>query len=357
MGSDNIAVPVQGDVGVTSKETLDSLLQKNREYERTLKPSSNNHVPMVLIAMYRMDATTADMVRYFERFDLTPASRSGHSPSQITVDGWQTQLGQRTFQEYLEFFEGWIKRSSIDVVLRTSVPTLLKGVSTEAYHALLRLAYALDYNSDEEVAFSLAYWAANFYSSPDYDERETAVDADVFLAQIAQATPVLSVRQLRSIDERIRQIYECKDIAAVWKPIRMDDSEPLQQLASAILDVFTLTHHFTLLHALTSCQAMRTVLPYIQHRKEHLSQYWHSVCAAYLTVMHAGFAMSVDKGAVKTLEWPDIFRNAIASQQPISSFEHTIKLTYSCWREAKHYNAEQYRVLACRELDKASPFI
>jgi len=342
---------------VTSKETLDSLLQKNREYERTLKPGNNNHVPMVLIAMYRMEATRADMVRYFERFDLTPKSTSRPSPSRITVDEWQTQLGQRTFQDYLEFFEDWMDESSMDVVLRATLPTLMKGVSTEAYHALLRLAYALDYHSEEEVAFSLAYWAANFYPSPDYDYRDTAVDADVFLAQIAQATPVMSVTQLRSIDARIRQIYECKEIAAVWKPIRLGDSEPLQPLALAILDEFTVTHHFTLLHALTSCQAMRSVLPYMKHPIEHLSRYWHSVCAAYLTVMHAGFATRFDTGAVKILEWSDIFRKAIASQQPISSFEHTIKLTYSCWREAKHYNAEQYRALACRELGKPSPFI
>ena len=81
-------------------------------------------------------------------------------------------------------------------------------MSSVAYHALLRLGYALDYGSREEAAFSLAYWAAHFYSGPDLDVSETPVEPDEFLADLVHNASTLQIEATESIDGRIRQVYD-----------------------------------------------------------------------------------------------------------------------------------------------------
>jgi hypothetical protein len=51
-----------------------------------------------------------------------------------------------------------------------------------------------------------------------------------------------------------------------------------------ILALFCETHEFTMLHALTTCQALRSLLPYVSDQRKTLSAYWHSVCASYVSV-------------------------------------------------------------------------
>jgi len=156
---------------VTTKETLDVLLTKNRNHEVATQPGVNNHVPMVLIALYRLGASSEQMTRYVERFDLADA---GQLPvnlreSVITRDNWNSRLGQDAFSAYVEFFSEWMNDAGMDAVLREAVPVLMTGVCTAAYHALLRLAYALDYGSWDEAVFALAYWAAEFYPGPKFN--------------------------------------------------------------------------------------------------------------------------------------------------------------------------------------------
>ena len=57
---------------LSAKETLDALLKKNREHEQFSSPGKNNHVPMVLIALYRLGGSPRQLQRYADGFDLSP---------------------------------------------------------------------------------------------------------------------------------------------------------------------------------------------------------------------------------------------------------------------------------------------
>ena len=102
-------------------------------------------------------------------------------------------MGRGKFSQYVDFFDKWMKETSVETVLKESLPILTKGVSSVAYHALLRLGYALDYGSRKEAAFSLAYWAAHFYSGPDFDVNETPVEPDKFLADLVHCPTTIKI--------------------------------------------------------------------------------------------------------------------------------------------------------------------
>ena len=113
----------------------------------------------------------------------------------ITIENWRKHLDRGRFSQYGKFFDDWTRQSSIEAVLKESVPVLMKGVSSVAYHALLCLGYALDCASKEEVAFSLAYWASAFYPSPDFDTKSPSLEPDAFFAGIVRSASTLHIKQ------------------------------------------------------------------------------------------------------------------------------------------------------------------
>lgn len=341
---------------MNAQETLDALLRKNRNHEKAAQPGINNHVPMVLIALYRLGASSAIMNRYVEKFDLseaTPPPGAAHADL-ITRNNWKYRLGQGAFSAWVDFFDEWISQTSMDAVLHVAVPVLMSGVCAAAYHALLRLAYALDYGSRDEVVFSLSYWSVEFYPGPDFDAEATPVEPEAQFDEIIKAASNLQIKPVNSIDGRLHQVYQFRDIAHRWKPVRISDSNPLEKMSALILQIFSTSQHFTLLHALTSCQAMRRVLPYLKDHERSLSAYWHSVCAAYVTVLRSKFETGRDTVPNCQMQWEDIFAAAASSED---SMEHIVKLCYTSWLESGHYHRTEYLALACRETRKPSPFL
>jgi hypothetical protein len=341
-------------------ETVKALLRKNRNHEKSNQPGVNNHVPMVLIALYRLGASAEVMSRYAETFDLTelPSRPLSTSTNLITRGNWQTLLGKGSFSNWLDFFAEWMKQTTADAVLHEAVPVLMSGVCTAAYHALLRLGYALDYASKDEMIFALAYWAVDFYPGPEFDGNGPDIEPEEFLQEIVNAASHLQIEPVNSIDGRLQQVYQAAEFAHRWKPIRMSNSAPLEKkmekMSGLILQVFSKSQHFTLLHALTSCQAMRTVLPYLKESEKSLSAYWHSVCAAYVTVHRSKFEIGKDSVPSCQMQWEEIFSAATASKE---SMEHIVKLCYACWLESRNYHRPEYLALACREIRKPSPFL
>jgi hypothetical protein len=114
------------------------------------------------------------------------------------------------------------------------------------------------------------------------------------------------------------------------------------------------SQHFTLLHALTSCQALRRVMPFLRDPKESLSAYWNSVCAAWLTISFGGFVAGKDSAPESATEWKEVLTKAPESGRTL---EHTVKLVYACWTESRDTKNDRYRAVAVRELGRPSPFM
>ena len=309
---------------------------------------------MVLIALYRMGADGDQLRRYYNSLQvdaMTSEAVSQQAPPTVAAH-WMARLGDfRACGSYCRFFKSEIDRRGFEEVLRCYVSTLMTGVAAHAFHPLLRLGYGIDLMDPEEIALALGYWAATYLPAPDVSESKSGTGPIDLLNTLANTVSLRAIRpESRSIADRIREFYSHEDFRGLLRPIRFDAERPLQEISLAIAEAFVENHHFTMLHGVTGCHALRMILPYCDNLQKVLSDYWYAICATYLSVVNLSADMQrpLPKNDVG---WPHIQEQAIAT-----GIEHTIKLTYTCAKEAEEYDRDLYRRLALREIDVSAPF-
>jgi hypothetical protein len=344
---------------MAANEALDALLARNRTLDAAHGPGVNNHVPMVLIALHRMGADPARMSRYFAPFENDSRSRplDPSKAGDITDENWRAHLGRfEFFPRFVAYLERRARQTSIDAVLDEFCPVLVKGAIGHAFHPLLRLGYAIDYGSAEEIVSSLAYGAATWSPSPDFDLERDPVEPDALFSDLVKGASGLRIDS-GNIQARAQRVFASSSFADGLRLVRFDGARPLERMSALIQELFTQTQHFTLLHAVTACQAMRLVLPHLREPRRSVSEFWHSACAAYLTVARSSFETGKDSAPADRAEWRGILSEAVGgARASVSEEEHVIKLAYTCWVESKAYGRDGYRALAAREVRKPSQF-
>ncbi len=352
-----------------AKEALDELLTRNRNRVLAMDGRIGGtlaHVPLALMAMYRIGASPEQMRRFFGN-DARPvqAPPAPGKESVLTVEDWRNSLRKGvSFSRWYAFFDGWLQAAPVETVLQACLPTLI-GIGVSAFdHTLIHMSYAIDYGGREEIACALASWTANCGDQRQIDLSPAAVEPDALLAAIVEYTSDLTLSprggNSGSIVWRLAQVQRYKEFAKQLKPVRFPDQDPLRRFAELILELFCETHEFTLLHALTTCQALRVLLPYVSEPKRTLGAYWHTVCESYVTVRRMP-QFEAAKQAVPTnrTEWDEITKKAPASDATIhgSQYVHRVKLVYSCVQEFKHYGMDLHRAVSAREVERASQII
>lgn len=314
--------------------------------------AKQNHAPMVLTAMYRMGANEDQLRGYFAKLEI--ASKKPDSPTRLSINAasWREYLGQfDALDAYCGFFQSEIAQHGTEAALRRYVPLLSSGVTAHAYHPLLRLAYGLDLNDPTEIALALAYWAATYLPGPAMPTERPEIAPVDLLKKLAGTSSLRKIMpQSRSIAARIQQFYSEADFCTALRPIPFHPGNPLAEISLAVAEAFVENHHFTMLHSVTGCCALRMVLPYCDNPRKTISEYWYSICAAYLSVVN----LPGDKHRPlpeTRLDWTEIKSRALAT-----SVDHTIKLTYACLQECDYYGRDIYPLLALREIAAPAPF-
>ncbi len=349
-----------------SKETLDRLLEKYRRHQKTGLhaaggPGGGNHLSMTLIALYRMGASSDQLTRYGGRYGLRPEAKPIDTSGlpKVTRENWREHLGRAHFLQFVEGFETW---PSSDALLKEVAPALVSGVGGAFSHDMIRLGYAIEYDSREEIVYSLAGWASGHRPTPAFDEQAARVEPDELLADIVRNTADLRITpnggRSGPIAFRLGQVYGSKEFTGSLKPLRLPDADPRSRISELIMESFTRTHDFTLLHVFTTCQALGLVLPFAGDPRPGLTAFWHSACAAFLTVNKVREDIGKDSVKAGPADWKEIYSKAPDSDMTyLSPYEHTIKLAYSCRREFDHYKRDRYLALAAREVEKPSRFV
>ena len=314
-----------------------------------------NHAPMVLIALYRMGADHDQLRQYYAKVGIgsTASEKSALQVPRIDRGSWTKYLGIfGAWSSYRQFFQDEIGKHGVQEVLASYLPPLMRGVAGHAFHPLIRVGYGIDLNDKDEIAFGLAYWASAYLPAPEIAKTKSRVDPAGMLNELKNSEWLRGVKPHgQNIARRIGQFYAHEEFRRLVRPIELDSDRPLDAIAQAIAEAFRGHHHFTMLHGVTSCHAMRMILPYCEKQEEVLSMYWFSVCAAYLSVINVPvdlFHPLPDREA----NWPRMQKDAIATGN-----EHTIKLAYTCLKESGEYPNVYYPRFVLREIDMAAPFV
>ena len=317
---------------------LNKLLNRAQGYDIETKVMGiTNHLPMALIALERLGATPKRLNEYFE-FYVEKLNPLEYFP----YDGefkWLNHLGEKDkFGAYLDFYLSQIYFYGINFTLSTHIEKLLQGCVASAFHALIRLSYGIMQLNSKEVAFGLAHMSSHFLLLPEplKSDMQPSALIDKALNAFSNYEAVGD-----SITKRMTDIAEHHGFANVN---RYPEDLSLGSFSTLFSQLYLRSNNFTILHTVTSCHAMRVLLPYIQDKNTALKSYWSAALVAVLSINHLSLS-GIEVASFKSTDELS-FSDAIKSND-----DHIIKLVFSCIEEYKYYNEINHLMILKEKLN------
>jgi hypothetical protein len=298
-----------------------------------------NHLPMALLALDRLGADAALMRRFADGYShkLLPAAVSG---SELDPHDYLGSSGD--YPRFVAFFRDRIREAGVDAVLHDWVPVLTPGLAASAFHALIRLAYAIEGGLEDEIALALAYWASEYATLPlPLDPGEGTLEQ---IAARVRAQVADHVFKPGIIIDRMIEI--AWDPALGGATVQPAAAPALSDIARFALQAYAEREDFTLLHIVTGCHAFRIVQPYANDKALARRYLWLAALAAWLTVVILPVGRKQVDEQAGALDQQDIAARAI-----LSSDDHVIKLCHSALCEYREYGDPGYLRVAARKLE------
>ncbi len=315
---------------------MTTLDRSQRIYSAQYGNALADHLPMTLAALKHMGASElrrAVYARdYVEHKHLRPLAAS------------DTELAARTAMRSRIEADG---RAS---VLAAELATLGRGIGAGAFHALIRVAYGIVEEDDDEIAAGLVYWRDVFLDLGATSLPREAKRFDVRMALDSVRTSLADVA---------RRIGDRGHISAQMEHVADDtafdlacghpsfDESSLGEIAAAMVRAFAATQSFRLLHAMTATHALRIVLPLARDSDQLMQDFWRAVVAVYVSAgappLPAERMWQQEFDAVPA--WSLLNAQACESED-----EHVIKATYTAWSENNVYHDRVYGLAVQRYL-------
>ena len=340
MAPDNV-----GERELDTRATLLRLLADHGRGAATYGSGFSMHLPMVLIALFRMGATPPRL----ETLAAAKMQASEARPAAIQpVDaaGWEQQLGKRgTFVSYRVFFADELARSGVDAVLARFLPRLLEGMAAAGFHAITRLAYGLDLGARDETAAGLAYLASAFDPLGAADTRgEKSSRSMPEALAAADAFGVAASEPSGFIVEAIRGGMRAPAYAA---GLALDEGKlSLRALADAALQTYLAKPSIYTVHLVTATHALTVIDDHYTIDRPILRIFWRCLLAMHVAV-GAGGRSGAPVRASTDDDWNALFAAAVEQ-----SDDHAIKFTYSCSALARAFDDDRFRFAATRMLPR-----
>jgi len=313
------------------------LLNKAGDYHPLHGDRLATHLPMVLSALNFLGASDEKLEAIFHESiqGLEYLSGLERVPA---IDEISQYLGDRSkYKNYLKYFTAKIERYGAETVLRQTLPIILPGLAASAFHAVIRLAYAIETNSDKEIAISLAFWCSEFQSF-DLNEKATDDSLESSLSRLAHVginhefSPGIIVDRMAEIGDLLKQGNH------IFQPRQID----FTGIRKLCLNAYYAQNDFTLLHTVTGCHAFSIIMPYIEHREAALRELWKAILVAYLST-GLNYGVEDQISPARDYDFEPIIQNALKSTDA-----HVIKLVYSCSKEYLKHKDTLYYLLAKR---------
>jgi hypothetical protein len=303
-----------------------------------------NHLPMALLALDRLGAGPAILRRFADGYGrkLLPAAVAG---SELDPHDYLGSSGD--YPRFVRFFEDRIREAGSEAVLHDWVPVLIPGLAASAFHAMIRLAYAIEGGLEDEIARALAYWAGEYASLPmSLDPADASLDE---IAERLRARTANHVFKPGIIIDRMQEI--------AWHPalagaaVQPAAAPSLREIACFALQAYGRHEDFTLLHIVTGCHAFRIVQAYTNDKAMARRYLWQAALAAWLTVRPAPAGLRKDTAEEPAQDAGKPEQREIAARAVLSADDHVIKLCYSALCEYREYGDPAYLRAAVRKLE------
>ncbi|MES3022649.1 MAG: questin oxidase family protein [Pseudomonadota bacterium] len=333
-----------------TEATLRQLLDANSYFALNGK-GTTNHCPMALCALAGMGATVQQLKTFFDQWKHRYALAAPPLGRTIEAGNWRVCVGDASaFGACRAYFAGAIGNAGADAVLIDVLSELPFAPASQAFHAVIRLAYGLDAQHSGEIAAGLAALVCTNLPIETSDaEIAPAASVREGLASLAHAFGGVSFEG-PSITARLRAATCDSSLTGRFPPLPAGP-QVLDDMARVAIAAYMQTNDFTALHIVTGLHAVRRVLRRLPKAMaiERLPNVWAAVCASYLVI--GAPALSWPETSVQLVPfdgdghapWRELLALAVAD-----SDDHVIKMVYTCWREHQRDPSPLYRLAAER---------
>lgn len=325
------------------RETLERLLDENRKFSPRLSGTLSNHLSMALESLYELGASKDRLLDFFAKY------RSKLCPDRIAEAvgpefNWRRHIGDpKAYPRIRAAFHARLRSVGREALLREVVPTALEGPATEAFHGMIRTAFAVRFEDDRDLPPSLAYWIAHL--EPLRASASAKNRCDGPLAVFAACTSRRDLRRRTGIGGIMRAMRtaavrpEFAEYAGALEPT----PGSVEKLADAAVRFYLSSGGLTSLHAVTGVHAFRLLRPWMDKSGAAETSLFRALLAAYLA---AGAPTIVDPGSATIgVDWKTVAHMAVASDD-----EHDTKFAFSCREEERAYGGALHRKAAVRRL-------
>ncbi len=308
-----------------------------------------DHLPMAVTALRQLGADEARVDVFATQYQkkLKSAADKSAAASDAEIAGLMGDHG--AYAAAKGFFQNALANEGTADVLARYLPELSDAVSTAAFHGVIRTAYGLIAELDQEIAAGLAYWWAHA-KKIEFVAPLNAQDGtpEELMQDIAEAFRhyggEVDLNQ-STISAQMNAILRHRKLAAVLGRASVA-SVGMDKLTELALRLYFTKPDFTSLHCVTGAHAVRVIGENVGNHAGDLAKgYWNGLCAAF-AAMGAPSLLALDKAAPKPPVWGMIAAAAIASDD-----DHDIKFAYTCREEARIYGRDlDYRRAAAHRL-------
>jgi hypothetical protein len=293
---------------------LTALLDDGARFDAEYRGGLSNHLPMALLALRRLGADEARLAAFAAAYAarLEPAPAAAEWPA---GEAWTHRLGERAaWPTYRTLFGEWLSYEHPEQVLEQVLPRLMVGCGAAAFHGMIRTAYAAQSGHDGELADALAYWACRWLP---LDGTPPATNDGLIFERMQLAAAQAGFE-------------DAVDAVAL-------DAGTLERLSRSSATLYAASGNFTVLHLVTSCHAMRVLLPFADDGLAALDEF----IVAQVAGRHACGATAGEPAPL--LPWDELVAAALLSDD-----EHLIKLVDSAREEEAAYGGNEWQRAASR---------
>ncbi|AJQ94662.1 questin oxidase family protein [Gynuella sunshinyii] len=286
----------------------------------------SNHLPMAILALIRLGANEQDIEEFSKLYcrQLDPLQEI---PAQILTKQELLSLigkGEKFYQVQFTF-DHLIQKNGAEDTLRTWLPILCTGPSTRAFHPLIRLGYALQFQLNSEVAHALADWLVHLVSYPWPNNHHSSHPGSLesLISDLQNKRQSFQPITHRLIDDELRAVTLFPEYQSlVLQPGTSDLN--LADMQKVALSWYIQSHDFCALHAITGGYAFNMTIPYLENPYFAIKTFWLSLVLAYLSRSPVD---TKEKTSIST-DLSTLKSKAIASMDA-----HTIKLADICLQQ------------------------
>jgi len=313
---------------------LEILLRAHRDrFALHYRPDWNSdHGPMACLALAGLGASFERIARFAPRYQQKLSALKPAEP--IDAQSYRRAFGRvNAYPAFLAFFDREIAEHSAEATLLRYLPEMISGWVRDAYHALIRLGYGIEFDVHSEIAAGLAYLAV-MGPDPSLERAARATSTDDPLAAAR------GVYEPRFGSGTFAQRYDAVMTSGVLASCIPEPTDALRRASRTCLDAFDSTWGFFALHLVTSSHAMRMCAPFAGQDAERVL--WAGALAGYLCI------------GAPSLRADDAPRTA-SPDLAIRDPEHLTKLAWSARSQARAFGDPAFEAVATRYLAGTDP--